>query len=127
MVAAKRLQGEIAIGHLVVGIAIGKRNRLVHHHFAYELRDGLAFVEPLSTDAGERLVGGGLVERDEAGRPAIGEVLMIERIENAGPGGIGKTQYRDGAQMLIAQHRLDPASSEEHTSALQSIMRISYA
>src|SRR3546814_15833275 len=79
MVAAKRLQGEIAIGHLVVGIAIGKRNRLVHHHFAHELRDGLAFVEPLSTDAGERLVGGGLVERDEAGRPAIGEVLMIER------------------------------------------------
>src|SRR3546814_7136891 len=35
---------------------------------------------------------------------------MIERIENAGPGGTGKTQYRDGAQMLIAQHRLDPAT-----------------
>src|SRR3546814_1177817 len=30
MVAAKRLQGEIAIGHLVVGIAVGQRNRLVH-------------------------------------------------------------------------------------------------
>src|SRR3546814_14387478 len=40
----------------------------------------------------------------------IGEILVVERIENAGPRGIGKTEHRDGAQMLVAQHRFDPAT-----------------
>src|SRR3546814_18685275 len=75
-----------------------------------ELRDRLALVEPLPANAGQRLVGGSLVERDEARRPAIGEILMVERIENAGPRGIGKTEHRHGAQMLVAQHRFEPAT-----------------
>src|SRR3546814_8528298 len=85
-----------------------------------ELRDRLALVEPLPANAGQRLVGGSLVERDEARRPAIGEILMVERIENAGPRGIGKTEHRDGAQMLVAQHRFDPATEDRKSTRLNS-------
>ncbi|MNI28045.1 hypothetical protein D3C73_818080 [compost metagenome] len=109
MVAAKRLQGEVRIDHLIVGVGVGQRDRLVGHHLAHQLRDRLALVEPLAPDLGQRLVRLGLVETDEAGRPTIGEVLMIERVEQAGTGRVGKAQDRDGPQMLVAQHRLDAA------------------
>ena len=109
MVAAKRLKREIGIDHLVVCIAVGERHRLVHHHFAHQLGDGLALVEPLAANLRQRLGRRRLVERNEPGRPATGEILMVEGIENAGSGCVGKSQNGEGAQVPVAQHRFDPA------------------
>ena len=79
-------------------------------HFAQECGDGFALVEPLPAQANKRLVRLGLVERDEARRPAIGKIQMIERVEDSGACGIGKSQNGERAHMPVAQHRLDAAA-----------------
>ena len=109
MVAAERLEREIGVHHLVVGIAVEQLGRLVVDHLAQHRGDRLALVEPLPAQLGQRLGGLGLVERDEARDPAIAEILMVEGVENPGPAEIGETEDGERAQMRIAQHRLQPA------------------
>ena len=74
MIAAERLQRQIGIDDLVVGVAVEQLRRLVVHHLAQHRGDRLALVEPLPAELGQRLGRVGLVERDEARDPAIGEV-----------------------------------------------------
>src|SRR3546814_1369022 len=85
--------------------------RLVVDDLAEHRGHRLALVEPLAAELGERLGRLLLVERYEAGHPTIGKIFMIERVEDARTADIRETQDR----------------SEEHTSELQSLMRISYA
>src|SRR3546814_7019511 len=80
MIAAERLEREVGVEHLVIGIAVEQLCRLIVHDFANQRGDRLALVEPLSAQLRQRLGRLGLVER-----------------------------------------------SEEHTSELQSLMRLSYA
>src|SRR3546814_4137624 len=118
MVAAERLQRLVGIDHLVVRVTVEQLRRAVVEHLAQQSGDRLALVEPLAAQRCERLRRQRLVERDEARDPAVAEILVIERVENAGP-----------AEAREAEHgeRSDVERSEEHTSELQSLMRISYA
>src|SRR3546814_3502286 len=58
----------------------------------------------------------GLVEREEARHPAIGEVLMVERVEKPRPGQVREPEDGERAQMPLAQHRLDAAAERDRTS-----------
>jgi hypothetical protein len=110
VIAAQCLERQIGIQHLVVGIGIEKLDRLVVEHLAQQCGDGFALVEPLPPQLGQGLRRLGLVEGDEARHPAIGEILVVQRIENPRVGHAGKAQHGDAAQMLVAEHRLDPAA-----------------
>src|SRR3546814_1116845 len=72
--------------------------------------DRLALVEPLAPDPGQRLAGLGLVEREEARHPAIGEVQMVERVEKPWPCQVREPEDGERALMPLAQHRLDAAA-----------------
>jgi len=120
MIAAQGLKRRIGIERLVVGIAIDQWRRLIGQHLAQDSSDRLALGEPLPTQAGQDLGRRRLVERDEARHPAIGEVLMVERVENAGAGGVRETKDGQRAQMLLAQHRLQPADERRiHQNAVE--------
>ncbi len=109
MITAERLQRQIGIDHLVVGIAVEQLRWLVVHHLAQHRGDRLAFIEPLATKLRQRLGRVGLVEREEAGHPAIGEVLVIERVEDPRPAHVGETDHTQRAQVKITQLRLQAA------------------
>ncbi|NIJ35164.1 hypothetical protein FHS98_003568 [Sphingomonas oligoaromativorans] len=66
MVAAERLEREVGVRHLVVGVAVEKLRRLIVQHLAQQRRDRLALVEPLAAEFGQQSGRIGLVERDEA-------------------------------------------------------------
>ena len=59
--------------------------------------------------AGQQLFGVLLVERDEPGHPAIGKALPVQLVEDAGHGGAGKAQQRQGLDELVADGRLEPS------------------
>ena len=109
MVAAERLQSQIGVDHLVVGVAVEQLGGLVVDHLAKHRGDRLALVEPLPAQLGQRLRGFGLVERDEPRHPAIAEILVIEGVEDPGPAEVREAQDGEGAQMRFAEHRLEPA------------------
>src|SRR3546814_9896160 len=79
MIATERLEREIGIDHLVVGIAVEQLYGLIVDDLAQERGHRLALVEPLAPQLGERLGRVGLVECDEARDPAVAEILMVER------------------------------------------------
>ena len=54
-------------------VAIDQHRRLVGHHLLKDRGDRLALGEPLPPDAAEQLGRVGLVERDRARDPAVGE------------------------------------------------------
>src|SRR3546814_6657475 len=69
-------------------------------------------------------LGGGCGRERERGQRA--EVVLVGDVGRQHPGG----HRRDGApigHLLLLDQRIDPLRSEEHTSELQSLMRISYA
>ncbi len=109
MIATQRLQGQVSVRHLVVGVGIEQLSRFVVQHLAQQRGQRFALGEPLPAEFGQDFGRLALVQRDEAGDPAIGEILMVQPIEDAGPGQIGKTENGQGAQMRLAQHRLQPA------------------
>jgi hypothetical protein len=92
MVGAERLEREVRIDHLVVGIAIEQLGRLIIHDLAQQRGHRLALVEPLAAKAGQRLGRIALVERDEARDPAVAEIEMVERVEQAGSADIRKAK-----------------------------------
>ena len=55
VIAAERLEREIGIDHLVVGIAVEQLDRLVVDDLAQHRGDRLALVEPLAAHLGQRL------------------------------------------------------------------------
>src|SRR3546814_10192254 len=66
------------------------------------------------------------------GRPAPGNLLKVlgENFQEVAPGEIGELVGKSSVVMLGYKNRPDKSSenrSEEHTSELQSLMRISYA
>ena len=126
MTAAKRLQGRVGVTRLVVGVAINQGRRLIGQHFAQDGGDRLAPGEPLPPQPGQNPGRRRLVERDKPCHPAIGKILMVERIKKAGAGDIRKTEDGQGAQMLIAQHRLQPAGEgcvDEHAVEIHGRFR----
>ena len=125
VVAAQGLQRQIGIGHLVVGVGIEKLDRLVVEHLAQQRGDRFALGEPLPAQAGQFLGRLRLVERDEAGHPAIGEIQVIEGVENPRPGQVGKAEDGQRAQMRLAQHRLDAAGERGvHQQAVEIERRL---
>lgn len=109
MVSAQRLEREVGIDHFVVGIAVNELHGLVVKHLAQHRGDGLALVEPLAPEACERLRRQRLVECNEASDPAIGEILVIECIENAWPAQAWKAEDRQRADMQMAEPWFEPA------------------
>ena len=83
--------------------------RLVGHHLLEDRHDRLALGKPLAADAGQDLGGIGLVERDGTGRPAVGKRQSVELIEDSRMGGRREAHHREGAQMSLAEPRLEPA------------------
>src|SRR3546814_11197280 len=57
MIAAERLQGEVGVNDLVVGVAVEKLRGLVVDQLAQTRRTRLAIVEPLPAQFGPRLGG----------------------------------------------------------------------
>ena len=108
-VGAELLERRVGIHRLVVGVGIEQRRGLVGHHLLEDRDDRLALGEPLAADAGQDLGGVGLVERDGAGRPAIGKGQPVELVEDARMGRRRKSHHREGAQMRLAEPRLEPA------------------
>src|SRR3546814_10978702 len=51
----------------------------------------------------------GLVERDEARHPAIAEIFMVERVEDAGAADVREAHYGQRPHMLVPQHGFEPA------------------
>ena len=107
MVAAQRLECQIGVGGLVVGIAVEQLDRLVVDHLAQHRGDRLALVEPLAAQPGQGPGRVGLVERDEPRDPAIAEVLVVELIEDARPAEAGEAEDGERTQVQRAQHRLE--------------------
>jgi hypothetical protein len=109
MIAAERLQREIGIGDLVVGVRIQQLDGLVVHHLAQQRGDRLSLVEPLPSDLGQQLGGVLLVERDEAGDPAIGEVRWLSASSIPWPAHVGKAGDRQRAHMRLPSIGSKPA------------------
>jgi hypothetical protein len=86
-----------------------ERNRFVGHDLAQYGGDRLALGKPLPPQPSQGFRGFRLVERNKAGHPAIGEVLVVERIEDSRSSEVRKPKYSQGAQMMFAQHRLQSA------------------
>src|SRR3546814_10353128 len=84
---------------------------------------------------GQFTLGLGLVQTDEAGHPAIAEPQPVQLVEQTRPGRVREAAHADRPQVRITelrrhatrQRRIGQPRSEEHTSELQSLMRISYA
>ena len=109
MIAAKRLQRQVGVDQLVIGVAVEKLGGLVVNHLAQYRRHRLALVEPLAPELGQRLGGVGLVERKESRHPAVAEILVIERVENPRPTDIRETEDGQRPQMFSAEHRFEAA------------------
>lgn len=77
------LQRHIGICGLVRRVAVHEDRLLVGHHFLEDGGDRLPLGGPLPPDFGQQLRRVGLVEHDRARRPAIGESLGIEFIEQS--------------------------------------------
>ena len=109
VIAAEHLQGQVGVDHLVVGVAVEQLGRLIIHDLAHERDDRLALVEPLPAQLGQRLGCVALVERDEARDPAIGVILLVERVEDARPAHVREAEHGQRPQVRLAQPRLQPA------------------
>ena len=106
VVGAELLQRLVRIRRLVVGIGIDQCGLAVEHHLAQDGCDRLALSEPLPPQARQISCCLGLVERDPAGRPAVGEAQVVERIEQSGHGRVRESEHRQHAQVLIPELRL---------------------
>jgi hypothetical protein len=109
VIGAQLLERVIGVPCLVVGIRIDQRRLPVEHHLAQRGADRLALGEPLAPQACEILDRLALVEGNPARGPAVGEAQIVERVEQARRGRIGKAQHGQHAQVSIPELRLDTA------------------
>jgi hypothetical protein len=106
---SQSLQRLVGVDRLVGGVAVDQRALLLEDGLAQQGDDALALGEPLPAQAGELFLAVGLVEKQEAGGPAVGEAQPVEVVEQAGPGRRRKAAHRQHPQVRIAQHRLQAA------------------
>src|SRR3546814_6666639 len=121
LIGQAQLEQPVAAARLAVVVALGHRPR--------EDFD-LAIVETeAAIDGGDLRLDRALVRQQDAGLAALDDGRRDRRAVDVGE----RLRGEDDAGVLLAQ-RLEPlaklackARSEEHTSELQSLMRISYA
>ena len=109
VVRTELLKSCIGVQGLVGCVAVLQRRFLAGHDLLDDRGDRLALGEPLAPEAGQLGRGHGLVERQEAGHPAVGEPEMVEVVEDTGHRRVREAQDRDRAQMLIAEPGLEAA------------------
>ena len=110
MVRPQFLQRRIGIFGLVGCIAVDKQRSLIGHHLLEDRGDRLALGEPLPPDFSEQFGRVALVEHDRAGRPAIGEALRVEVVEQSRKCRAWKPDYSQRAQMRCAKPRFEPSA-----------------
>ncbi len=108
MVATQHLQCHVRIDHLVVGVAVQQLRGAIVHHLAQQRGDRLALVEPLSSQPSQRLGRIALVERDEPRDPAIGEILVVEPVEDTRTAQTRETEHGQRPDMAVAETRFQP-------------------
>jgi len=115
MVGAQLLQRLVGVRRLVVGVGVDERRLAIEHHLAQDGSDRLALGEPLPPQSRQVPGSLGLVERNPACGPAIGEAQVVQRIQQSGRGRVREPQHRQHAQVLVAELGLDAA--EQRTVA----------